>query len=163
MAPITLGVISLKTRMKNVAVAVAIIRMYSPSPKRRMDISATSTAEAAFTRLLPSRITPRSRSVFSRSSWVRRAERRPSRTRCFSRLRLSAIMLVSAIEKNPATSSITARAVKSQASGMWSDTGAGPQPRWRMISRTNLLPRYASSRAMNPPSVQYTARLPRQP
>ena len=58
-----------------------------------------------------------------------RAERLPSRTRCFRRLRLSAIMLVSAIEKNPATSSITASAANSHVRGIWSDIGAGGQPR----------------------------------
>ncbi len=54
---------------------------------------------AAFANALPIRITLSRRSVWSSSSWVRRAATLPCRTRWRKRMRLSAIMAVSAIEK----------------------------------------------------------------
>lgn len=68
-------------------------------------------------------------------------------------------MLVSEIEKKPEVNSRATWAMTSQENGMSSITAGGARAgarygRWRMTSRTNLLPMYASISATEPPSVR---------
>ena len=86
-------------------------------PKKLEIIRATSVAAAAFSRLLPRRITPSNRSVSANNLVVRPAPRCPCLTRNFNRYRLIAIMLVSEREKNADRINKIATAISSTYNG----------------------------------------------
>ena len=69
-APMTLGVISEKTSNANEIATVPSASAASPSPNRRLVMTAVSVAAAAATSVLPSRMTPSSVSV-----WAEQRER----------------------------------------------------------------------------------------
>lgn len=66
--PDDFGVISENTRMAKVTISVPAARAHFSSPNSSMAMTLTKVAAAAFTRLLPSRMTPSILSV-----WLRRA------------------------------------------------------------------------------------------
>lgn len=74
-AAMTLGEISLKTRMAKVTASVPNISTHSPSPNNSTVITVTSVAEAALAKLLHNRITPNNLSVFASSALANLAPR----------------------------------------------------------------------------------------
>ena len=84
-APITFGVISENTRIKNVTTTVPIARDQSLWPNKRIVIVVVSTAAPALIKLLPSKITPSKRSVRASRSAARFAPRLPMRAIAFRR------------------------------------------------------------------------------
>ena len=71
----TLGEISLKTKIAKVTAKVPAINTHSPSPNNSTMMTVTKVAEAALAKLLHSKITPNSLSVLASSLLARRAPR----------------------------------------------------------------------------------------
>src|SRR6266540_5593848 len=128
-APTTFGVISANTRSANEIAIVPRPSASSPSPNRRLVMTAVSVAAPAATSVLPSRMTPSRRSVCASSAIASFAPRAPRCARCFRRKRLVAIIAVSAIEKKPAVRISTVSTIKSVASGMSSIEPSAARPR----------------------------------
>ena len=82
-----------------------------PTPKIRCAIRVDSVAAAVCSRVFPSRMTPSNWSVRASSFNASLAPRLPCWAAVFSRMRLTAIMPISANEKNamPTSSAINAR------------------------------------------------------
>ena len=84
-APITLGVISANTMIRNEITSVPIAYASLSCPRNRTATRLESVLEAAMTRVLPMRMPPRRRSVRLSSSATRIALSSPCVTRCFRR------------------------------------------------------------------------------
>ena len=158
-APMTFGVISENTRIRNVTATVAMASGHSPSPNRRIVMTVASVVEPALIRLLPNRMTPSSRSVSPSSASASLAPRLPRCARCFSRKRLAAIIAVSAIEKNPEQTSRTASAmpsVPSENSSKGSGGSVDAEPILRGAAQT-----LSNRRVQRPSRISTTNLLPR--